>query len=1701
MFRHRKSGTAVSRRRLLMEGLEQRQLLAGGFDTDIPYLTGRFVSPEARSQYVDSIADNLEQLRDNRTQLMNARGGGGGGLGGSNPRGVTESSGNNDSTGTAQDLTLGTAPGRDPALTLSGSYQPIVDQNGFSRTTDADYYRLTLRGGDILSARIDGGTNLVLYDGNDLYRNDGDLLMFSTQDQGRLSFDSPLLFGGDANLSYVIPKTGTYFIATTGSFGQYVMDLRVFRPTLEAETIGTSQILFLDFDGELLLPNEQPAFTPEGRPVFLEGLAEFMPNFGFRDSDADRMIDLIVENVVDKFDRVGLHATNGFFQESGIPGEYGIQILNSRDHGNMWGLPNVMRIIVGGSIEDTGGLPILGLAEHIDVGNFVREDTGVVYVEPFVEAVAAVPRAPTVTDVQIASWAIGSVVVHEAGHLLGLWHTIATAQTLDVIATTFPDGLATDAGDGRDGIVGTDDDEFPQFLENRLDVNAAAVDGGYVSSRDWVSWVLATGKVGGTVSGTIFEDANRNGVRGTGESGLGGITVFSDTNGNGVLDGNEPRAVTANDGTYSLLVAPGQHVIRAVLPVGFVASTPNPQTVTLSANGGATATFGATRVNADITGFKWNDLNGNGLRDPGEPGIAGVYVYLDLDGDDRLDLFEPKAVTDEDGSYSLNFPGPGTYTIREVVAPGFSQTFPPTGEHTVVYNGSLLTDNYNFGNRSVRDFGDAPNTGIYSFPTTGSNAASAGIVPGLSLGLLIDAEADGQPSLGADGDDNNGVSDEDGVTLRSALAPGSPALFDVFVTNTTGNGAYLSAWIDLNGNGNWNDAGEKFATDVLVNTTGTYQLPLAIPASTPLGNTYARFRLSQSPGVGAGGFTAGGEVEDYRFTIAETPELANDDTFDVPRGALSFPLNVLANDFDPSFDPLIIEAVNTSGTRGQVIISQDRRRIFYTPASNSIGPDSFVYTVSNSSGTQSDTATVNLNVTFQSAVPIAVDDSFDIPQGFGNQPLNVLANDVVSVAEGGLRIISTTAGSANGTIQITPGGQSIRYTPAAGFSGTEQFRYTVSDTAGQVSSAEVTVHLQPGARTDDLVNFIVETFANDGVTPINTIPAGERFKLRVSVDDLRGLTGIQGAGLSAAYLDLLYTDGLVSTVAASAGGSGFSFEVSFGPLFTVVRTGDALTPGILNEMGATQSGLGTAFTGSAELFTITMLAVSPGIAEFVADPADELVSDVVLLNDPSRELTPSEIRFGRRQLTIVPSNSNFTFAVDDSYPDQLDSNNSPIVAGSNARLNVLANDNRGPSGVVEIVSVGAAASGSVSVNDNGTPFNTSDDYLVYRANPGFVGVDQFTYTIVSGDGIQSTAQVTVTVGNAAADDLVDIQLNVTDLDGNEFTDANPLMVGQQFNLDIFVSDLRAPAFGQPRGVFAAYMDLLYNSTLAQPAPPAPDNAVGQRLGFEVEFGDQFSGDPAVGDDLVPGLINEFGTFQVTAQGSGDPLQSNPVLLATVTMVALAPGNLRIVADPADVSPFQDTLLFEPPDVVPISRIRYDVANVRISTGGGSGEGEAPFQNARNRMDVNNDGVVSPIDALLVLNRLNRGGEGEGGNGSDGNGTQIFWDVNGDNRMSPIDALQVINFLNRGNSAGVGEGESAMPIGDSFGSNSVAGFASAADAVFGEIGGGEGEGLIVGGSSAQASSNFSDSASASLVDTDSEDDEEQSDDLSLLADNS
>ena len=84
----------------------------------------------------------------------------------------------------------------------------------------------------------------------------------------------------------------------------------------------------------------------------------------------------------------------------------------------------------------------------------------------------------------------------------------------------------------------------------------------------------------------------------------------------------------------------------------------------------------------------------------------------------------------------------------------------------------------------------------------------------------------------------------------------------------------------------------------------------------------------------------------------------------------------------------------------------------------------------------------------------------------------------------------------------------------------------------------------------------------------------------------------------------------------------------------------------------------------------------------------------------------------------------------------------------------------------------------------------------------------------------------------------------------------------------------------------------------------------------------------------------------------------------------------------------------------------------------------PWYNSIRPLNVNDDGSVSPLDALLVVNELNTNGSHRLSLDRTRPLTKPFLDVTCDGNVSPLDALWVINYLNRPD----GEGESIAASG-------------------------------------------------------------------------
>ena len=96
-----------------------------------------------------------------------------------------------------------------------------------------------------------------------------------------------------------------------------------------------------------------------------------------------------------------------------------------------------------------------------------------------------------------------------------------------------------------------------------------------------------------------------------------------------------------------------------------------------------------------IAGTVFNDINGNGTKDAGEPGISGVRVYVDADKDGSFDSSERNVITGSNGAYSFTGLAPATYNVRQIDPSGYTRT---TSSPVVPLAANAATSNRNFGN-------------------------------------------------------------------------------------------------------------------------------------------------------------------------------------------------------------------------------------------------------------------------------------------------------------------------------------------------------------------------------------------------------------------------------------------------------------------------------------------------------------------------------------------------------------------------------------------------------------------------------------------------------------------------------------------------------------------------------------------------------------------------------------------------------------------------------------------------------------------------------------------------------------------------------------------------------------------------------------------------------------------------------------------
>ena len=178
----------------------------------------------------------------------------------------------------------------------------------------------------------------------------------------------------------------------------------------------------------------------------------------------------------------------------------------------------------------------------------------------------------------------------------------------------------------------------------------------------------------GQIGNFVWEDLNGDGIQDAGEPGIAGVSVTltgTDSFGTAV----NQTTTTDGSGLYAFSnLNPGSYTVAFATPAGYLPTAEDEGADNAKDSDGAseTVTLGSGESNqtldsgfvkpASVGNFVWNDLDGDGIQDAGEPGIVGATVTL-TGTDGAGNPVNETATTDATGAYLFDGLQPGSYTV------------------------------------------------------------------------------------------------------------------------------------------------------------------------------------------------------------------------------------------------------------------------------------------------------------------------------------------------------------------------------------------------------------------------------------------------------------------------------------------------------------------------------------------------------------------------------------------------------------------------------------------------------------------------------------------------------------------------------------------------------------------------------------------------------------------------------------------------------------------------------------------------------------------------------------------------------------------------------------------------------------------------------------------------------------------------------
>jgi VCBS repeat-containing protein len=884
--------------------------------------------------------------------------------------------------------------------------------------------------------------------------------------------------------------------------------------------------------------------------------------------------------------------------------------------------------------------------------------------------------------------------------------------------------------------------------------------------------------------------------------------------------------------------------------------------------------------------------------------------------------------------------------------------------------------------------------------TDGRDQVASAVVAAItSQNLSITATALATGLIHLDGDD------EDGVSFSGGLIQGT----DTEVVVTASAPGLLDAWIDFNQDGDFNDVNEQvFSSRPLA--AGANILTFATPTNVPLGTSTARFRLSSLGGLRPTGLAADGEVEDYSISIITNvpPTVANP----IPT------VNV-----DEDAPDTIIDLSNVFADPDITNGNSDRLRLRVVGNTN----PSLLNTSLAQTGTQltldylryqNGSADITIEATDQGGETVRT--TFRVNVAPVNNPPEVVAS------LGAMGFVTVNEDAPDTTVDM-----SIAFDDVDILTNNDFLTFTFTNDNPALVVATV-VDASPNIDTMILLQFQENA---------NSVADGDA-RIRVVATDQAGAiaTATLTVVVNAVNDAPTPNDDSTSTSEDSPILPSNFNVLTFAPADTD-PDGDALT---IVGVNGTNNLIGTSVNGAfVELDDEGRLTYDPTDA-----PTLQALSEnsTPIMDTFRYTVSDGELQSEATVTIEVTGLNDVPVAVD----DQATTDKNVTVD-----ISVLTNDTDAEDDNLFVTRIGnsvAPVGQPIPLTSGAMVTRNADNSLTYDPfgrfdflNSGESATDTFNYTIDDGHSVTSTALVTVTIlgpntpptavnDNATTDEETSITINVL-LNDDDFDGQAIRLVG----IDVTSLNTRGKVIVSGNSVIYDPNDQF--ETLAFGGPQGIDK-------FTYRIADTQGGEAV-------------GTVTVTINGVNDPPIGvndgyNVLQGSRLTVLdhdgSLTPTNILdngLLVNDIDIDgdtlvatkladPLNGTLIVNADGTFSYTHdgglSTSDVFTYEVSDGNGGADTvtvnltivprpPSIWQNPDNRFDVNADGFCTPIDALLLINRLNLLGPGELPNPAiPPNAPPPFYDVNGDGLLTSTgDILQVINKLNQ---QVVGEGEAS-----------------------------------------------------------------------------